>query len=408
MLDYPLSTTTGKASGDLTVSELNGILKQLIEESLPVVTVIGELSNYVRHSSGHRYFTLKDEQSQLRCVLFKWQSGRLDFEPEEGMMLRAVGNVTVYERGGQYQLNVLRLQPLGRGELLLRLEELKHRLDAEGIFANSRPLPPFPHTVGVITSPSGAAVRDIISVIARRAPHIRIILRPTLVQGEGAVGDIVRAISEMNRIGGIDVLIVGRGGGSIEDLWCFNDEQVARAIFASTIPVVSAVGHETDVTLADFAADLRAPTPSAAAELVVPDTSVLLKKIESYRSTMQRELTGMTERFGQRLDKVRYTLNPARFQRDIMVRGQRVDENALLLRHAFDRLLTNGERIADHLAGKLSALNPRGVLNRGYAIVSRDLDRKILTNAAEVTSGDRIMVDLAHGTIHATVEGTNG
>ncbi|MDP2983063.1 MAG: exodeoxyribonuclease VII large subunit, partial [Candidatus Latescibacter sp.] len=245
-----------RPTGRLTVTELTRHLKELIEANFPVVAVEGELSNYVHHTSGHRYFTLKDDLSQLRCVMFKWQGERIDFKPEEGMKLLAVGNLTVYERSGQYQLNVFRLQPLGRGELLLQLEDLKKKLAAEGLFERKHPIPLYPSTIGVVTSPTGAAVRDIISVLTRRAPHVRIILRPAQVQGVGASVDIAQAVQELNLYSDADVIIIGRGGGSIEDLWCFNEEVVVRAIAGSRIPTISAVGHETDITLADFAADL--------------------------------------------------------------------------------------------------------------------------------------------------------
>ncbi len=391
-------------SGDLTVTELTRLLKNLIETGIPVVSVVGELSNYVHHSSGHRYFTLKDEQSQLRCVLFKWQADRIDFEPEEGMMLKAVGNITVYERGGQYQLNVITFKPLGRGEMLARLEELKKRLAEEGVFDNARPIPQYPSTVGVVTSPTGAAVRDIISVLRRTAPHVRIILRPAQVQGMSAASDIVRGIQELNLHTDADVIIVGRGGGSIEDLWCFNEETVARAIYESGIPVVSAVGHETDYTLADFTADLRAPTPSAAAELVVKDAEELSQVISGYRTFLRHRILGMLDELTVKAENIKKGLTPKRFLQTLAIRSQNVDELSMRLKNTCSMDISEKEKIAGNIKSKLIALNPKAVLKRGYSIVYRDIDSRVITDSAMVHKGDGISVEFARGRLNAQVE----
>jgi len=388
----------------LTVSELTRIIKRLVEENIPVVTIEGEISNYTHHSSGHRYFTLKDETSQIRCVMFKWQADRLDFVPEEGMKVEAVGNVTVYERGGQYQLSVLRLMPLGRGDLLARLEELKKRLAAEGLFENKRPIPLYPSAVGVVTSPTGAAVRDIMTVLKRRAPHVRIILRPVLVQGEGAAADIVRGIRDLNDYGAVDVVIVGRGGGSIEDLWCFNEEVVARAIAGSRIPVVSAVGHEIDFTLADFAADVRAPTPSAAAEIVVRDSSELKLEIRSCLVRLQQGMLAKVDDIAARVDRIRKGLSPARFLEGIALRGQEVDELAIRMKGALILILSRRETVLERLKGTLIAMNPRAVLDRGFSIVYRCIDNQIITDSSMVSGGDGITVEVARGKFGATVD----
>ena len=391
-------------SGDLTVTELTRLLKNLIEVSIPVVSIVGELSNYVHHSSGHRYFTLKDEQSQLKCVLFKWQADRIDFEPEEGMMLKAVGNVTVYERSGQYQLNVITIKPLGRGELLARLEELKKSLAGEGIFDNRRPLPPFPSIVGVVTSPTGAAVRDIISVLTRRAPHVRIILRPTQVQGMNAASDIVSGINDMNLHTDADVIIVGRGGGSIEDLWCFNEEIVARAIHDSNIPVVSAVGHETDYTLADFAADLRAPTPSAAAELVVKDSGELRQVLLGYRTFLHQKMVGLLNEVSARAEHIKKGLRSERILQTLAIKTQNVDELSMRMKNACIVIISEKEKSAGSIESKLIALNPKAVLKRGYSIVYRDIDSKVVADSSMVRKGDGISVELARGRLSAQVE----
>ena len=390
----------------LTVSQVTRLVKNLLEDSFPVLTVEGELSNYVHHASGHRYFTLKDASSQLRCVMFKWQAERLDFRPEEGMKLLAVGNLTVYEAAGQYQLTVLRLQPLGRGEMLARLEDLKKRLAAEGLFARKRPIPQYPFSIGVATSPTGAAIRDIISILGRRAPHVRIIVRPTLVQGEGAAADIVRAIDELNRHSGADVLIVGRGGGSVEDLWCFNEEMVARAVAGSAIPVISAVGHETDVTLADFAADLRAPTPSAAAELAVRDAVELKQEINGYRARLRQAIIARIEDLALHVESVRKAFSTERFLQNLMLRSQRVDELAMRLRNDFLLAVSARETALERLKSGLIAMNPSSVLTRGYAIVHREADDRIVVDSAMVEAGDGIRVRLAKGGLRATVNET--
>jgi len=256
-----------------TVSELTREIKQVLETGFPCLWVEGEISNFKRHSSGHLYFTLKDENSQIRCAMWRYRANDLIFRPEDGMKVLVQGNLQVYEPGGYYQIIVQQVQPAGVGELQLAFEQLKKKLYAEGLFdeAHKKPIPIFPERIGVITSPTGAAIRDIISVITRRFPIAQIILAPVRVQGPGAKEEIVQAIQDFNEFGEVDVLIVGRGGGSLEDLWAFNEEVVARAIFTSKIPIISAVGHEIDFSISDFVADRRAPTPSAAAEMAVPD-----------------------------------------------------------------------------------------------------------------------------------------
>jgi len=390
-----------------SVSEFTRLVKGLIEDNIPVAAVEGEMSNYVHHTSGHRYFTLKDETSQLRCVMFKWQAQSLDFTPEEGMKVVAVGNATVYERGGQYQLTVIRLMPLGRGELLARLEELKKQLAGEGVFDNKRPIPPYPSAIGVVTSPTGAAVRDIINVLSRRAPHVRIILRSALVQGEGAAADIAEGIRELNAYAKVDLLIVGRGGGSIEDLWCFNEEITARAVASSRIPVISAVGHETDFTLSDFAADLRAPTPSAAAELAVRDSGALRDILEGYRSLLRKNVLAKVDELSLRVETVRKGLSPDWFLRHLMLKGQAVDELTLRMTGACSASVSEREKVLERLGGKLAAMNPRSVLSRGYSIVYRDRDRCVVTDSGMVARDDSVSVELSRGGFDATVTECN-
>ncbi|MCX5656755.1 MAG: exodeoxyribonuclease VII large subunit, partial [Candidatus Omnitrophica bacterium] len=264
-----------------TVSELNRQIRTILEDSFPVIWVEGEVSNLKRPSSGHLYFTLKDENAQLRTVLFKNNQGKLKFELEDGQKIICGGSVTVYEKQGEYQLLVEKIEPLGIGALQLALEQLKERLMKEGLFdpLHKRALPSMPCHIGIVTSPTGAAIRDILKVIRRRFFNIEISINPVRVQGEGAAQEIARAIEEFNELGDIDVLIVGRGGGSLEDLWAFNEEPVARAIYNSKIPVISAVGHEIDWTIADLVADVRAPTPSAAAEMVIVEKEKISQSV---------------------------------------------------------------------------------------------------------------------------------
>ncbi len=388
-----------------TVTELTREIRRILEDGFPLVAVEGEISNYVHHSSGHRYFSLKDDVCQIRCVMFKGMARGLGCVPEDGLQVVAIGTISVYERGGQYQLTVQRLLPRGRGELLARLEELKRSLATEGVFANARPLPAWPATVAVVTSPTGAAVRDIISVITRRAPHVRIVLRPTLVQGPDAAADIARAIAEVNEHTDADVLIVGRGGGSIEDLWCFNEEAVARAVHASRIPVIAAVGHETDVTLTDFAADLRAPTPSAAAELAVPDAAAMRSRIESHRARLAGMLTSALAGLSHRVESVRRGLQPERMLRRVLMRHQEVDELVLRMKSAGAAALAGREKRLERLAGTLAALDPHRVLDRGYAVVRR-ADGAVVTDAGMVAAGEDIGVTVAKGGFRARVTAT--
>lgn len=390
--------------GRLTVTELTRLIKDMVEANFPVVAVEGELSNYVHHTSGHRYFTLKDDCSQLRCVMFKWQGERIDFKPEEGMKLLAVGNLTVYERSGQYQLNVFRIEPLGRGELLLQIEELKKKLASEGLFEQKRPIPSYPFTIGVVTSPTGAAVRDIISVLTRRAPHVRIIIRPTLVQGASASADIAQAVKELNLYSNADLIIIGRGGGSAEDLWSFNDETVVRAVAGSRIPTISAVGHETDITLTDFAADLRAPTPSAAAELAVCDVSDLREAIMGYRIRLKQKMLARLDDVVLRVGAVKKEFSPERFLQKIQYRSQMVDELSMRLKSGFALAVSQFETDLEKLRSRLLAMNPRAVLLRGYSIIYRELDNRVVVSDSMVGKGDSIRVELAEGRLRAIVK----
>jgi len=398
------------AQKPLSVSELTAIVKTVIDEAFGIVWVVGEVSNWRQQSSGHCYFTLKDAGAQLRCVMWRTSAARLSVMPQDGMEVLVRGNLTVYEAYGQYQLVASYVQPAGVGALQQAFEALKVRLADEGLFdpARKRPIPTWPSVVGVVTSGTGAAVRDIITVIGRRMPTTRIIVRPTLVQGAEAPADIVRAIAEMNAHGVADVLIVGRGGGSLEDLWAFNDESVVRAIVASRIPVISAVGHEIDFTLADFAADMRAPTPSAAAELVVPDRKDVERRIaELYRdmvALMREAIDAAAERLGEA-----WSPDVAGRLTDRVDRAsQDIDRQTEMMGRRFERIVAGRVAHLGQLAGRLDALSPLKVLSRGYAVCERERDGHVITDAAEVAPRDRLITRLRHGVIFSVVEGRLG
>ncbi len=395
-----------QSSTPYTVSELTRIVKELLEANVGFVWVRGEVSNLTFHSSGHVYFSLKDDNSQLRCVMFRSAKSRLSFTLETGMCVEARGEVTVYERSGQYQLSVQELVPAGLGALQLALEELKRKLAGEGLFdpEKKKPLPLFPRSVGVVTSPTGAAIRDIIRIIHRRQPGVCIVLRPVRVQGTGAAEEIADAIRDFNSFGKVDVLIVGRGGGSLEDLWAFNEEVVARAIFESSIPVVSAVGHEIDFTISDLVADVRAPTPSGAAEVVVRDRGEVQKQLSA---VARRLLVATKTRFltwHRELDRTRSRYGFARVLDTVMQRMQRVDELSKRMSTCMEKLLPERKQMLESVAGRLRALDPQEVLRRGYAVCREERTGSILREAHQVTVSQRVNVELYRGSLSCSVE----
>lgn len=362
-------TARPAASAPVTVSQLTGRIRSVLETDFSEVVVEGEISTFKAHSSGHRYFTLKDEGAALSCTM--WKSRRLAFTPQDGMKVIARGSISVYAPRGSYQLDVRDLQPLGEGELQMAFERLKRRLAEEGLFdaMHKRSLPEHPARIGVVTSKTGAALQDIIATVRRRNPTVEIIHRPTLVQGAGAAEDIASAIAEFNACGGVDVLIVGRGGGSIEDLWAFNEEVVARAIYTSSIPIVSAVGHEIDFTIADFVADARAATPTAAAEMLVPSRADLITLLRS-----KCVFLGAVMR--RRLEAERRTVQVAVTQRALHVPERLMRQHTQTLDATLRRVTTGLAHTAelrrhrlDNALGRLQALDPRAVLARGFAIV---------------------------------------
>ena len=392
------------------VSEINKIAKNLLEGEFPDIWLEGEISNLTLHSSGHLYFSLKDEEAQINAIMYKWQVGQLEFMPESGMKVIAQGKISVFVKGGRYQIIVYDLKPIGIGALQQAFEQLKRKLEKEGLFdkARKRPIPMLPQKIGIVTSPTGAAIRDILNIIERRFANVHILINPVRVQGDQAAGEIADAITYVNEhFPSLDVLIVGRGGGSLEDLWSFNREIVARAIYDSRIPVISAVGHEIDYTIADFVADLRAPTPSAAAELVVTNKIELEKRIflltSKIKSSIEHELDELTSQY-RRLAGSRIFLHPeelySQFQQEIDYYLEKI------ISHCTHFLDFQRERL-NSFAGKLDVLSPLNILARGYSITYKLPENEILRSISQVTMKDKVKVKLHRGEIICTVEETD-
>jgi exodeoxyribonuclease VII large subunit len=435
----------------LTVTQLTRVVRELLEGRIGMVWVEGEISNYRKQSSGHHYFTLKDDSSQLACVMFARSYGAQSrVRLADGLLVQVFGQVTVYEARGQYQLIVQLIQPKGQGLLQAKFEALKRKLEAEGLFdaARKRKIPRFPRRIALVTSPTGAALQDMLNILRRRSPWVRILICPVRVQGEGASREIAARINEVSRRAeelAIDLMVVGRGGGSLEDLWEFNEEIVARAIHRSRIPVVSAVGHEIDFTIADFVADLRAPTPSAAAELVAPDVLSLTGEVLAFREKMQRLLTQAVELRKLRMQRVsgsfrepeRILINRRQFvdsaeQRLLLVRKNLFEQYHVRLRHAFlvlsafrpeqriqacrKELTSTEERMRKAIAARLERqrnrvveltkairlLGPQQTLERGYSI-TQDLHGNLIRSRTELQLGSRVRTRLADGSIESEV-----
>ncbi|WP_036148472.1 MULTISPECIES: exodeoxyribonuclease VII large subunit [Marinobacter] len=435
----------------LTVSELNHQARHLLESSFMQVWVEGELSGFSRPSSGHWYFSLKDQKCQIRCAMFRGANQRIRTLPREGDQIRIRGKVTLYENRGDFQIIVEHLEPAGLGALQQAFEALKARLQGEGLFdpARKKPIPATPRHIGVVTSPTGAAIHDILTVLKRRCPAIPVTLYPTAVQGQPATADIVQAIDRAQQHGLADVLIIGRGGGSLEDLWCFNEEAVARAIAACPIPTVSAVGHEVDVTIADFVADLRAPTPSAAAEKISPDQQDWLRRLTEQQGRLGQSARRLLQRLDNQLGHLSARLRDPR--RELLEKAQRMDELELRLNKAIRDRLDQQKQKTDYLLQRMSAQSPRRTLKtvreqtqrleerltlatrhqlrqkderlqhiaqtlhvvsplvtlgRGYAIVKDDNDR-IVRKAGDLETGSQITARLGHGSVSARVTEIN-
>ncbi len=410
------------------VSQVNRAVRRLLEGQLESLWISGEIANWKRAASGHCYFTLKDDTAQIRAVLFRADAARLPIDPQDGMEVRLFGNLTLYEARGEYQFTARSLEAEGDEGLWRKaFDQLKSRLDAEGLTATDRkrPLPRFPRTIGVVTSTSGAALRDILSVLRRRAPWVRVMVAGTRVQGEGAALEIAEAVRRVTEWAAPDVVIVGRGGGSIEDLWAFNEEPVARAVVASPVPVVSGVGHETDVTISDLVADLRAPTPSAAAEAVVPDADVLRDTLRAFLPRMGRGVRAGLERreravvtgpdrlarsIQRRLAPIEIRLDGARdratrgIHRLLDARARRADVSDRLLRAVRARIDRGGRELAA-AAGRLEALSPLAVLRRGYA-VPLDPSGTLLRSTSDFLPGSAFELRVADGVVEAETRTT--
>ncbi|MNH72220.1 Exodeoxyribonuclease 7 large subunit [compost metagenome] len=433
-----------------TVTRLNSAVRMILEQDLGLVWLTGELSNLAMPSSGHWYFSLKDISAQVRCAMFKGNNRRVPFRPQDGMQVLVQARVSLYEPRGDYQLIIESMQPAGDGMLALRFEELKRRLGAEGLFdeGRKRPLPREPRAVGLITSATGAALHDMLTVLGRRAPDLPVFIYPTQVQGSAAIGQIVAAIALANRRAEVDVLIVGRGGGSLEDLWCFNEEAVARAIAGSAIPVVSAVGHEVDVTISDFAADLRAPTPSAAAELVAPDRSARAQRLVHLKQRLvqaisrrqtaarhgfallqkrldhqdpKRRLEQQSQRLDELSGRLQQLLNlrlhqgerrlanlelrlQARSPEKLLAAGKRRHQ---LAQERLHTLMNKRQDLAAHrlamLSARLDGISPLATLGRGYSI-TRTPNGEVIRRAAQVSPGQQLVTTLAEGSLRVRVE----
>ena len=397
------------SSNAMTVSALNEYIKARIEGDplLGSVSVTGELSNFKLHSSGHLYFTLKDEGAEIRCVMFRSRAASLRFQPEDGMKVILRGSVGVYTKGGSYQFYADAMQPDGIGALYLAYEQRKKKLEEEGLFDEDRkrPIPRLPMCIGVVTSPTGAVIRDIMHVAGRRFPLAKILLYPALVQGANAEESLLRGIDYFDRTKCCDVVIIGRGGGSMEDLWAFNGEKLARRIAAAEIPIISAVGHETDYTICDFVADLRAPTPSAAAEHAVPDAREISLRLDELVARCAKELKDQVARYEETLRDLssRPCLRDGEGLFSPDTEKLRLLQEKLTL--AFGDRIGRSEQALGLLSGKLDALSPLSVLSRGYAVVRKE--GKIVRSAKEVREGDLISVRLHSGEIEAAVTSRN-
>lgn len=384
----------------LKVSELNGYIKNIIDgdEMLANVYIKGEISNFKRHYSGHLYFTLKDETSLIKCVMFKSYTNYLNFEPKDGMSVVILGSVSVFERDGVYQVYAKGMEPEGVGALYKAYEKLKAKLSEEGLFdeAHKKPIPILPRAIGVVTSKTGAVIRDIINVTTRRLPNVNIILYPAAVQGEGAAQTIVNGIKYFNKAKNVDTIIIGRGGGSLEDLWPFNEEITARAIYESEIPIISAVGHETDFTIADFVADLRAPTPSAAGELAVPDVLEVRWKLENINKRLANSLRKKVENMRIKYDNLknsRALKNPYDALRQKMIVCDNLYKN---IENNFSIKVKDRHIKLVGFIGRLENLSPLKTMLRGYSIVE-NLDGKVIKSVNDLSKNDEISIRLNDG-----------
>lgn len=393
-----------------TVSQVTTYLKNLIEREpeLQYLWISGEISNFTLHSSGHMYFTLKDQSSRLRAVMFRRENQRLQFEPHDGLEVLAFGRIAVYPRNGEYQLYVELLEAAGLGSLYLAFEQLKNRLAREGLFdpVKKKPLPRLARKIGVITSSTGAAVHDIIRILHRRNPRVDILIIPAQVQGELAPQSLVAAIKLAGRLGELDLVIIGRGGGSAEELWAFNDEGVARALASCPHPVISGVGHETDFTIVDLVADLRAPTPSGAAELAVPEITELRSQLRRSEETLKSAFLHTCQRKTSQLSQLTSRIAFQRPDRFLLPRRQQLDEAKEGLVRSLTSRLEQKRKLLLLRVGKLDALSPLSTLGRGYSICYKEADGTLLRMATEATVGEKVKIILSRGQLLCLVEET--
>lgn len=390
-----------------SVADLTRYIREMFEMDfrLQDVQVEGEISNFTRARSGHLYFTLKDSDAQIKCVMWRSSAERLRFNPSNGDAVTASGKVTVYDAGGQYQLYATRLVPAGRGDLAQAFEELKQNLLDQGLFdaEHKQPIPVFPKKIGIVTSADAAALRDILNVLRRRYPLVSVLIAPTLVQGATAPAGIIRSLQWLDGRGDIDTILVTRGGGSMEDLWAFNDEAVARAIFAAKTPIISGVGHEIDFTIADFVADLRAPTPSAAAELAVPDIAEIAPGVAGLQQLLTSTMADQLAQHQLAVDSLTRTLNSLTPQRNLQNNVQRLDELIRRLEDGFGRNLQLQKSELAVLNAQLQAVSPSGTLARGYAIV-RHPQQGIVRSKTDVAVDDELVVQVSDGEFNVRVE----
>lgn len=389
-----------------TVSELSRYIRTILEGSFPSVWIEGEISNFIQHSSGHMYFSLRDSGSVLKCAMFARSNAKLRFKPKDGMKVICFGKVSVYEPRGDYQLIVNEIEPKGIGALQLQFQQLKEKLQKEGLFDERHKvaIPKLPTRIGVVTSPTGAAIRDILNVTRRRFSNIEIIINPVRVQGEGSKDEIAAAIRQFNALKNIDVMIVGRGGGSLEDLWAFNEEVVARAIYDSGIPVISAVGHEIDFTIADFVADLRAPTPSAAAELVIPKKEDLKSLIDTDVARLKNALSSKLELLTHKLATLRESYILRQPLNLVTQYEQMIDDLRKDMAIRIEHIVGMRSENFNLLVEKLGVLSPLSILARGYSITTQVSGESIIKDVSGLKKGDRVRTRVGSGTFISAVE----
>lgn len=395
-----------------SVSEVTLIIKNLMESNdlLQRIYIRGEISNFKHHISGHMYFTLKDEKSQIRCIMFKSSNILLHFIPKNGMKVIAFGRISVFDKTGEYQLYVEDMEPDGIGDLHIAFEKLKAKLEKEGLFnvERKRPIPFLPRKIGLVTSLTGAAVRDLLTVIRRRYPSVNIVIAPTLVQGKDAADRICSAICDLNNLEGVEVIIVARGGGSIEELWAFNEEKVARSIYGSKIPIISAVGHETDFTIADFVADKRAPTPSAAGEMVVPERNILRDEMRQLKNRLINAAIHNVNLKRQKLEYLRRSSTFTRAKNIISNYRLGLDKQLRELFRNMGILLDDKKLKFKNKVDKLQVLNPLSVLQRGYSICQNSSNLKIIRRIDDVNIGDMVFVTLSDGRLICKIKDREG